>query len=309
MKICIIDGKQFVTDESLIAPLYDLGEVSVFEGIPATDDEVIRRAGDADVIMFALMQFSNEMLDRLPNLKLLQFIGTGMWNFVDVDYANQKGIKVLNIEGYGSNAVAEFALGCAFALARKITIANDYLKKRRWSIDNLEGMEIEGSVYGVIGTGNIGAIVAKKASLLGAAVLACDIYESEELKTKYNVKYVPMEEVFMKSDIVSLHMKATKENEKIISRNLLSKMKKSSTFINVARAELVDNEALYELLKENRLAGAAIDVYEGEPPKDFRLSDLPNVIATPHIGFYTGRANDNSIVLSVNSVVKNLLTS
>lgn len=304
MKICIIDAKCFITDEDLIEPLYQIGEISVFDGIPESVEEVVARARDADIIMFALMQFSNKMLDSLPNLKILQFIGTGMWNFVDVEYANQKGIEVLNIEGYGNNAVAEFALSCAFSLARKITSADKNLKERNWTQENMEGMEIEGAVLGVIGTGNIGSIVAKKASLLGADVLACDIYESEELKTKYNVRYVQFEEIFSKSDIISLHMKATKESEGIISRALLSLMKENSYFINVARAELVDNEALYDLLKDGKISGAAVDVYDCEPPKDYRLSDLPNVIATPHIGFYTSKANNNSITMSVNSVVK-----
>ncbi|NYB72650.1 hypothetical protein HZF24_00685 [Sedimentibacter hydroxybenzoicus DSM 7310] len=304
MKICIIDAKCFISDEHLIEPLYQIGEVAVFDGIPESVEEVLLRAHDADIIMFALMQFTNEMLDKLPDLKVLQFIGTGMWNFVDVEYATQKGIEVLNIEGYGNNAVAEFALSCAFSLARKITAADKNLKERKWTQENMEGMEIEESVLGVIGTGNIGSIVAKKASLLGADVLACDIYESEELKTKYNVRYVPLEEIFSKSDIISLHMKATKENEGIINRTLLSLMKENSYFINVARAELVDNEALYELLKDGKISGAAVDVYDCEPPKDYRLSDLSNVIATPHIGFYTGKANNNSITMSVNSVAK-----
>lgn len=304
MKICIIDAKCFITDEVLIEQLRQIGEVSVFDGIPANTEEVLLRAYNADIIMFALMQFTNEMLDSLPNLKILQFIGTGMWNFVDVKYANKKGIKVLNIEGYGNNAVAEFALSCAFSLARNITAANKNLKERKWTQENMEGMEIEGAVFGVIGTGNIGAIVAKKASLLGADVLACDIYESEELKTKYNIRYVSLEEIFSKSDIISLHMKATKENEGIISKELLSLMKENSYFINVARAELVDNEALYRLLRDGKISGAAVDVYECEPPEDYRLSDLSNVISTPHIGFYTSRANNNSITMSVNSAVK-----
>jgi phosphoglycerate dehydrogenase-like enzyme len=303
MNICIIDAKQFITDEKLIEPLYKLGNVSMYDGIPQGFDEAVKRAKDADIVLFALMKFTNEIIDNLPNLKVLQFIGTGVWNFVDVDYAEKKGIKVLNIEGYGNNAVAEFALSCAFSLARKITNADRILKERRWSLDNLEGIEIEGSVFGVVGTGNIGSIVAKKACLLGAEVIACDIYESDELKNKYGIKYVSLNEIFEKSDIISIHMKATKETEKIIGKDLLTKMKKGSLFINVARAELVDNELLYELLKGGQIAGAAIDVYENEPPKDYKLAELENVIATPHIGFYTKKANDNSIRLSVESVL------
>jgi phosphoglycerate dehydrogenase-like enzyme len=303
MNICIIDAKQFITDEKLIEPLYKLGNVSMYDGIPQGFDEAVKRAKDADIVLFALMKFTNEIIDNLPNLKVLQFIGTGVWNFVDVDYAEKKGIKVLNIEGYGNNAVAEFALSCAFSLARKITNADRILKERRWSLDNLEGIEIEGSVFGVVGTGNIGSIVAKKACLLGAEVIACDIYESDELKNKYGIKYVSLNEIFEKSDIISIHMKATKETEKIIGKDLLTKMKKGSLFINVARAELVDNELLYDLLKGGQIAGAAIDVYENEPPKDYKLAELENVIATPHIGFYTKKANDNSIRLSVESVL------
>ena len=306
MNICIIDSKQFITDEKLIEPLYKLGNVSIYDGIPESLDETVRRAKDADIILFALMQFTNEIIDNLPKLKVLQFIGTGVWNFVDAEYANKKGIKVLNIEGYGNNAVAEFALSCVFSLARKITIADRRLKERTWASEELEGIEIEGSVFGVVGTGNIGSIVARKAYLLGANVIACDIYESDELKSKYGIKYVSLNEIFEKSDILSLHMKATKETEKIIGKDLLYRMKKGSLFINVARAELVDNKALYELLKSGRIGGAAIDVYESEPPMDYSLAELNNVIATPHIGFYTKKANDNSIRLSVASVLNDL---
>jgi D-3-phosphoglycerate dehydrogenase len=306
MKICIIDSKCFISDESMVEDLKKIGDLALYDGIPESTDEVVRRAKDSDIILFGLMQFTNEMLDRLPNLKILQFIGTGVWNFVDVEYAESKGIKVLNIEGYGNNAVAEFALSCAFSLARRITLANNLMKERRWTIENLEGIEIEGSVFGVIGTGNIGALVAKKAKLLGAHVIACDIYESDELKTKYGIKYVSMDEIFQQADIVSVHMKATKENEKIIGKALLQKMKKNALFINVARAELVDNDALYEMLIKNKIAGAAIDVYDSEPPADYRISDLPNVIATPHIGYYTRNASDKSVLLAVESVLKNI---
>ncbi len=303
MNICIIDAKRFITDESLLEPLYKLGNVSIYDGIPDSLDETVKRAKDADVILFALMKITNEIIDNLPNLKVIQFIGTGVWNFVNVEYASKKGIKVLNVEGYGNNAVAEFALSCAFSLARKITNADRILKERRWSLDNLEGIEIEGSVFGVVGTGNIGSIVAKKACLLGADVIACDVYESDELKNKYGIKYVTLNEIFEESDIITIHMKASKETENIIGKDLLSKMKKGSLFINAARAELVDNKALYSLLKSGQIAGAAIDVFENEPPNDYSLAELENVIATPHIGFYTKKANDNSIKLSVESVV------
>ena len=216
MKICLIDAGIYIDKPELLGALEAIGEVSVYEGLPTSVDEVVERAGDADVIAFGLMQFTNEMLDKLPKLKVLQFIGTGVWNFVDVKYAEKKGIKVLNIDGYGSNAVAEFAVSMAMALSKKLTMANSVLKEKRWSIEGLMGKEIAGCTVGVVGTGNIGRLTAEKFIALGAEVIACDIFESDYLKEKYNVKYVSMKELFEKSDIVTLHMKVTPENERTI---------------------------------------------------------------------------------------------
>lgn len=305
MKICFIDAAIFIDKPQLLDPLRAVGEVEVFEGIPASADEVVKRAKDAEVIAFSMMQFTNEMLDRLPKLKVLQFIGTGVWNFVDVDYAKSKGIEVLNIDGYGSNAVAEFALSMALTLAKKIPAANGIVKSGKWSADGMMGKEIKGSTVGVIGTGSIGRMVAEKYALLGAKVIACDIFENAELKEKYQIPYCSMEEIFAKADIITLHMKVTPENERGIGKELLSLMKKDALLINVARAELVDTKALYEALSGGAIGGAAIDVYDSEPPaeSDYALASLDNVVATPHIAFYTEEANDNSIKMSVSSIL------
>lgn len=308
MKICFIDGEIFVDKPGLLDALKDFGEVTVFSGIPKDTEEVVRRAKDADVIAFGLMQFTHEMLNSLPNLKLLQFIGTGAGNFVDVDYAESRGIKVLNIDGYGSNAVAEFAVTVSLALAKKIYPAVSVVKSGRWSLEDLMGKEIKDSTVGVVGTGSIGALVSEKFAALGADVIACDIFENKRLKDDYGIKYKSVDEVFAEADIVTLHMKVTKENERMIDRKLLSLMKKGALLINVARAELVNTKDLYQFLKEGRIGGAAIDVYDREPPSetDYKLASLPNVIATPHMAYYTQQANDNSIVMTVNSIMTHL---
>ncbi len=306
MKICLIDAGIYIDKPALLKPLEALGEVSVYEGLPETVDEVVKRAGDADVIAFGLMQFNNEMLDKLPKLKILQFIGTGVWNFVDVKYAEKKGIKVLNIDGYGSNAVAEFAVSMAMALSKKITIANNVLKEKRWTIDGLLGKEIAGCIVGVAGTGNIGRLAAEKFIALGAKVIACDIFESDYLKEKYGVEYVSMKELFERSDIVTLHMKVTPENERSINAEYFSVMKEGALLINVARAELIKTEDLVEALLQGKPAGAAIDVYDSEPPsaEDLKLAGIENVIATPHIAYNTQEAVDKSIIMTVDSIVK-----
>ncbi|MEF9922449.1 MAG: NAD(P)-dependent oxidoreductase [Anaerovoracaceae bacterium] len=305
MKICLIDAGIFIDKEELLTPLEIMGKVQVFQGIPETIDEVVARAKDAEIIAFGLMQFTNEMLDKLPNLKILQFIGTGVRNFVDVDYAASKGIKVLNIEGYGSNAVAEFAVSMGLAISKKICQADKILKTNRWTIDDLMGKEIVGSTVGVIGTGSIGKLVAEKYIALGANVIACDIYENADLKEKYGVKYKTINDIFNESDIVTLHMKVTEDNEKIIDKKCFSLMKKNAILVNVARAELVNMEDLYKALIANEIGGAAIDVYGQEPPstKDYLLAQLDNVVATPHIAYYTQEANDNSIKMMVASIL------
>lgn len=306
MKICLIDAGIFIDKPELLAPLEEKNQVTVFSGIPDSVEEVVQRGADADVIAFGLMQFTNEMIDRLPNLKVLQFIGTGVWNFVDVDYAQSKGIRVLNIDGYGSNAVAEFGVALGMALARKVTKADRVLKENRWTIDELKGLEIKGSTVGVVGTGSIGSLVAEKYAMMGAKVVACDLYESEHLKEAYQVEYMSMEDVFHRADIVSLHMKVTKENENSIGEELFNAMKEGALLVNVARAELVDRNALVRALSQGKLGGAAIDVYNSEPPseEDYALAKRDDVIATPHIGYYTQEANDNSIIMTVDSILK-----
>lgn len=306
MKICLIDAGIFIDKPELLAPLEEKNQVTVFSGIPDSVEEVVQRGSDADVIAFGLMQFTNEMIDRLPNLKVLQFIGTGVWNFVDVDYAQSKGIRVLNIDGYGSNAVAEFGVALGMALARKVTKADRVLKENRWTIDELKGLEIKGSTVGVVGTGSIGSLVAEKYAMMGAKVVACDLYENEHLKEAYQVEYMSMEDVFHRADIVSLHMKVTKENENSISDELFNAMKEGALLVNVARAELVDRNALVRALSQGKLGGAAIDVYNSEPPseEDYALAKRDDVIATPHIGYYTKEANDNSIIMTVDSILK-----
>ena len=306
MKICLIDAGIFIDKPELLAPLEEKNQVTVFSGIPDSVEEVVQRGSDADVIAFGLMQFTNEMIDRLPNLKVLQFIGTGVWNFVDVDYAQSKGIRVLNIDGYGSNAVAEFGVALGMALARKVTKADRVLNENRWTIDELKGLEIKGSTVGVVGTGSIGSLVAEKYAMMGAKVVACDLYENEHLKEAYQVEYMSMEDVFHRADIVSLHMKVTKENENSISDELFNAMKEGALLVNVARAELVDRNALVRALSQGKLGGAAIDVYNSEPPseEDYALAKRDDVIATPHIGYYTQEANDNSIIMTVDSILK-----
>jgi len=306
MKFVFLDEDDIIKDKNCLEPLYKLGTVDIYSNCPKSEKEILNRAIDADVIFFALTKFSNNLLDKLPKLKILQFLGTGMWNLVDVKYASKKGIKVLNIESYGNNAVAEYTIACAFSLARNILSAVRKMHKKIWNLEGLEGIEIQSSTFGIVGTGNIGKLVAKKAAVLGAKVLAYDIVRSKELEKDFGVKYTSLEKLFSESDFISIHLKAIKNTYKLINKKLINSMKENAFFINAARAEVVDNEALFEALANKKIKGAALDVFECEPPNDYRLIKLDNVIATPHIGFYTNKSSYNMLIMSINSVINAL---
>lgn len=305
MNFVFIDQDKTIKSEQDLQPLKKYGEVIIYDHPPRTDQEILARAEQADVIFFALTRFSREVFQKLPRLRVMQFLGTGVWNLVDVELAESLGKRVLNVEGYGNNAVAEYTIALAFSLARNIPRKDQEMRKGIWDLGT-GGMEIKDSVFGVVGTGNIGSLVAQKAALLGARVLAYDLTRSQELQNKYGIEYVSLEELVQEADFITLHVKYNAATDKIISKNIIKKMKEGIYFINTARSALVDNEALYQSLKNQRIRGAALDVFEIEPLKSFEIAKLDNIITTPHTGFYTANATRNLLAMSIQSVLKEL---
>ncbi|MDR3076567.1 MAG: hydroxyacid dehydrogenase [Synergistaceae bacterium] len=311
MKIVFIDQdyRANVFDgEGLVAPLAEYGEVTGYDDDPCGQEVLYERARGADVMFFKINHLGNDLIDRLAKLKFMQFIGIGYRDYADVPHCASRGITVRGIGEYGSNAVAEFALGLIFNAIRGIPVAYRRMKNHVWTLDGMLGGELALSAVGVVGTGAIGGLVAKKLSLLGARVLAYDIYPDDELREKFGVEYVDIATLMRESDVVSVHLKHTPQTEGLISRELLGMMKRGSYFINTARAQIVDYGALDDFLREGRLAGAAIDVHYSQPPSDWGLYDMENVIATPHMGYYTKIANTNMLRLSVASVMEYLKT-
>ena len=309
LKIVFIDQnvyRDFEHKIDIIEPLRQLGEVSAYDDMPVGEEELYVRAQDADVIILSIHRLRNELVERFGKLKLIQFLGIGYRNYVDEDFCAARGIKALGIGEYGSNAVAEYALALAFALLRGIGEADRRMKRECWDMQGLLGREIKGCRFGVLGTGAIGRLVAQKAIALGAQVVATDLAPDRELTERFGVRYVPMEELFAIADVVSCHLTYSKSTEKIVSKKLLSTMKSSSYFINTSRAQVVDMEALEELLVAKKIGGAALDVHETEPLEDYRLSKLDNVIATPHLGYYTDISLENQLKKVVKSVVDNI---
>lgn len=309
VKFCCIDNDLFAKysdcmDE--LEPLKSYGEF--YNGkADATDEEKIALASDCEVVFFGSTYLSQKIISNLNRLRVLQFFGTGIANYVDVNFCESRGIKVLNVEEYGSNAVAEYAIAMIFSCIRNIPKSDNRMKSQKWCYDNLEGIEIQGSVVGILGTGKIGYKVIEKLSALGVKkIYAFDIFENNELSTRFNVEYCDLEKIFRESDIISIHLKYSEETYGIVSKALIDQMKKDAFLINTARAELVDYAALGKAVKEKRIRGAAIDVYYQEPVEDFSICMDENIVATTHMGFFTRNAKRNLLRNAVKSVITNI---
>jgi D-3-phosphoglycerate dehydrogenase len=225
------------------------------------------------------------LIDVCPNLKIIVRGGVGL-DTIDVDHARSKGITVKNTPKASSASVAELAIGYMFILARSLYKASATMKAEKWEKKVFEGDEIGGKTLGLIGIGNIGKEVAKRATDLGMNVLAYDPYVKE---AEY-VKLVALDELLAQADYISLHLPKTKESANMVDKAQFDKMKTGVRLINCARGGIVNEEALYEALTSGKVAGAALDVYAVEPPTDWKLAKLDNVVCSPHIGAQTKEA-------------------
>jgi D-3-phosphoglycerate dehydrogenase len=213
---------------------------------------------------------------------------------IDVDAAKEHQVWVTNRPGVNAAAVAELAFGQMVALARHTYIANRAVKEGRWSeYGRLIGVELAGRTLGIVGMGNVGTRVALRARAFEMQLLVHDPYIPASHVTALGGRHVGLDEVFAESDFVTLHCPFNRETRHLVGAPQLARMKPSAYLVNLARGGVVDEEALYSVLSERRIAGAAIDVLETEPPrKDHPLLQLDNVILSPHIGGSTAEATD-----------------
>ena len=225
------------------------------------------------------------LIDVCPNLKVIVRGGVGL-DTIDHEYAKSKGIAVMNTPMASSASVAELTIAYMFALARSIYKATSSMKAEKWDKKSFEGDEIGGKTLGLIGVGNIGKEVAKRANALGMTVLAYDPF----VKEAAGIKMVALDEILTKSDYISLHLPKTKESAGMIGKDQFAKMKNGVRIVNCARGGIIDEAALYEALTNGKVAGAALDVFAEEPPTNWKLLKLDNVIGSPHIGAATKEA-------------------
>jgi D-3-phosphoglycerate dehydrogenase len=257
-----------------------------------TEEEVIALAAEADAVLNQYTLMTPRILNALKRCKVIVRYGIGVDN-VDVEAATRAGILVCNVTRYCLHEVSEHAIGLLLSCVRKFPEINDTVKRGQWSyrlhrpIDRMHGRTL-----GIVGLGNIGRMVAKKIQPWGLRLLANDPYIPDDVFPAHGATKASFEQVLQESDFVSAHVPLTSETHYMFSYEPFKKMKETAYFINTSRGKVVDENGLYRALKEKCLAGAALDVMEKEPPDhDHPLFDLPNVIITPHIAWYSERSS------------------
>ena len=305
MKIVCPDGA--VTMQQLLSvelerKLQQLGSFTWFDGRPETPEVYLERVRDADGIL-AIWGVPDEVFNSCPKLRTIAFTGTDPRKFIDLSLATRKGVAVTNTPHYGDHTVAEHTLALILCCAKRITQLNGLLHQGVWE-QGWYSTELWGKTLGLVGLGGIGAEVARLAQAFGMQVLCWTRQATPERARKHAVQFVTLKELFEQSDVVTLHVTHTAETERIITRELLELLKPSAILVNTARAELVDNQALAELLKAGKLSAVGLDVYDVEPvERDNPFLGMENVVLTPHVANQTPEANSNIMDISVDNLV------
>jgi len=281
MKILVCDKTESDAIEKM-----RLAGLTVDTNFEITPEELPNILPDYDgCVVRSRTKIRQPLIDVCPSLKVIVRGGVGL-DTIDADYARSKGITVMNTPKASSASVAELVFGFMFALARNLYKATSTMKAEKWEKKAFEGDEIGGKTLGLIGIGNIGREVARRANALRLTVIAYDPY----VKEAEGVELVTLDEVLARSDYISLHLPKTKESANMIGKAQFEKMKIGVRIVNCARGGIINEAALYEALTNGKVSGAALDVYTEEPPADWKLAKLDNVICSPHIGAATREA-------------------
>ena len=299
MRIVFPDGAGCVHHPSDLDPLRALGEVDFHDGPPSTREELLARLRPADAVILDYSVLDADVLRACDRLRFISFLGIGYATYIDVAEATQRGIVVANTPDYGATSVAEHTLAMMLALTRHLAPAHASMREGRWEPGRFLGMELRGKTLGLLGLGPIGQEMARLGAGIGMRLVGWTRRASPE-RAVYGLTLVDLDDLFARADVVSLHLSATNDTTGIVSRARLARMRQGAWLVNTARARLVDNVALAEMLADGRIAGAALDVHDQEPPAtDYVFRNLPNVLLAPHIGYNTPEAGSNMLRISI----------
>ena len=256
-------------------------------------EKLMSLVSDYDVLVVrSRTNVSKDVIENGNSLKVIARVGVGLDN-VDTNYAKSKNIQVINAQEAATIAVSELVIGSMISLARLIPYAHSELSKGNWIKKSLMGTELSGKYLGIVGVGNIGRNVGRIARALRMNIIGYDIFPiSREYINEVSMINADLNTLVESSDFITIHVPLSSDTYHLFDKKLLSRMKKSGYIINTSRGGIVDEIALHDLLKDQKIAGAGLDVFEIEPPTNRKFLEMPNVLGTPHIGAQTKEAQE-----------------
>ena len=296
-------------------------KILIVDGLDRTAVEILRKGNDVDVrdldgkgLLAAIPEYhalvvrsrtkvTKEVLSRATRLKVVGRAGVGVDN-IDVDEATARKIVVVNAPTASTVSVAELAIGHMISLLRHLPEADRSVKAGKWEKSKLEGRELFGKTLGLLGSGRIGAEVAKRAQAFGMPVIAYDPYLPKAAASAVGIRLVDKDALFRDADVLSIHAALTPETRGLVSASELAMMRPNAILVNCARGEIVDERALAEALRARKISGAAIDVLATEPPSGSPLLEAPNVVFTPHLGASTAEGQSRAGAIVADQVMK-----
>jgi len=297
MKVLICDA----TDPKALKLIEEAG-IEVVNQPDITPEELLEVISEYPcMVVRSRTKVTKEVLDAGTSLKSVVRAGVGLDN-IDVAYAQDEGIKVLNTPSASTQSVAELTVAYLMALARNIPLMTASMKAGKWEKKSFLGSEVSGKTLGLIGSGRIGSAVADRAIALGMTVVAFDPYVTE----LPNITLMELDELLSKADYISLHVPHTDETHNILDEAAFAKVKPGVRIINCSRGGTIDEDALYQAIQDGKIAGAALDVFADEPLADSKLFSLDQVIGSPHIGAGTKEAKARVGEVAAQKVIETL---
>ncbi|CAI9395184.1 Hydroxypyruvate reductase [Bacillus sp. T2.9-1] len=267
-----------------------------------TEEEMKKEIVDVDAVIVGVDPLNANVLAKAKNLKVISKYGVGTDN-IDVDYCKTNNIPVTITRNANSDSVADFSFALMLAIARRIVEIDQSCRAMDWGKKTSIG--IYGKTLGVIGTGSIGKGVIKRACGFDMDILAYDVCPDNEFAKEYKVTYVELEQLMKESDFITLHLPATPETTNLFSEKEFSMMKETAVLVNTARGELIDEDALYNVLRDKKIWGAGIDVFKKEPPEKKELLELDNIIIGSHTAASSVDAVNKMSLMAVENILAN----
>ena len=269
-------------------------------GKQPSEEELLRLLPGCAGYLCGVEKVTARVLESAQDLRAISRNGTGIDN-IDLPVAQRLNVRICRAEGANARGVAELAMSLMLALVRSVPLSDHAIKQGGW--ERALGVELEGRTLGLIGCGKIGKLVARFALAFDMTVLAFDLYPDAAFRPSDRFKYAPLDEIWSRADILSLHCPPSPNGQPLIDSETLSRLRKGVYIVNTARAELIDETAIIEALDSGRVAGLATDVFATEPPTQRQLAGHKRVIATPHIGGFTGESVSRAMDVAVDNLL------